>query len=84
VRGHTWQFYIAYKEPGGEVRVTRPFATTSPASNASTRDTASIFILLKILVKLISWFKSHYYPAYQALFERAIKREMTTASPSDA
>jgi hypothetical protein len=84
VRGHTWQFYIAWKEPGGEVRVTRPFATTSPASNASTRDTASIFILLKILVKLISWFKSHYYPAYQALFERAIKREMTTASPSDA
>jgi hypothetical protein len=83
VKGHTWQFYVAWKEPSGEVHVLRPFTAASPASNTSTGDTASIFILLKILVELIRWFKSHYYPVYQALFGRAIEREITAASLLD-
>jgi len=34
--------------------------------------TVKIFVLLKLLVKLTRWFRTQYYPAYNALLQQAV------------
>lgn len=83
VIGHVWQFYIAWKEPGGDV-IIQSFSSYEPASSASTNNTGKIFVLLKILVKLVRWFKTQYYPAYDALLQQAVESLTVNVDPSDA
>ncbi|KAK6007891.1 hypothetical protein QM012_004705 [Aureobasidium pullulans] len=71
VTNHSWKFYVAWKLSNGAVHIIRPFAQSTAASSAGTENIASIFILLKLLTKLISWFKTDYHPAYQALLLQA-------------
>lgn len=81
VRGHEWQFYIAWKEPSGTIRVKRLGSFTAAAS---TENTLSIFVLLKLLVKLFAWVKKEYYPAYRALLQQAVESLTVNVDPSDA
>ncbi|KAI4732663.1 hypothetical protein E4T50_16770 [Aureobasidium sp. EXF-12298] len=77
VTNHSWRFYVAWKQLDGAVHVMRPFAQSTAASSAGTENTASIFILLKLWTKLISWFETDYYPAYQALLRQADQAQKT-------
>ncbi|TIA33120.1 hypothetical protein D6C78_07769 [Aureobasidium pullulans] len=70
VTNHSWRLYVAWKQLDDAVHVMRPFAQSTAASSAGTKNTASIFILLKLWTKLISWFETDYYPAYQALLRQ--------------
>lgn len=82
VIGHMWQFNIAWKEPGGDV-VIQSFSSDEPASSAGTNHIVKIFALLKILVKLVRWFKTQYYPVYSALLQQAAQEQAMAASHSD-
>ncbi|KAI4732207.1 hypothetical protein E4T50_17199 [Aureobasidium sp. EXF-12298] len=70
VTNHSWRFYL-----DGAVHVMRPFAQSTAASCAGTENTASIFILLKLWTRLISWFETDYYPAYQALLRQTVQAQ---------
>ncbi|TIA27945.1 hypothetical protein D6C78_10964 [Aureobasidium pullulans] len=82
VTNHSWKLYVAWKEPGGAVHVMRPFAQSTAASNAGTENAVSIFILLKLWTTLISWFKTHYYSAYQVLLRQA-RQAQTIIDPPE-
>ncbi|KAG9764420.1 hypothetical protein D6C78_10086 [Aureobasidium pullulans] len=75
VTNYSWRFYVAWKQLDGAVHVMRPFAQSTAASSAGTENTASIFILLKLWTRLISWFETDYYPAYQALLRQAVQAQ---------
>ncbi|KAG9856866.1 hypothetical protein KCU98_g3466, partial [Aureobasidium melanogenum] len=69
VVGHTWSFYIAWKDDRlGNVTTMGPF---SPG-NAGTSDAVSIFVLLSIWKKLFRWLECEYYPAYCKLLQGGI------------
>jgi hypothetical protein len=75
---------VAWREPHGEIRVRKPFNAAVSASHTGTGDTVCIFVLLKILPKLMVWFKKDYYSTYRALLQRAVDVEAKTANPAGA
>jgi hypothetical protein len=77
-----WRFYVAWREPNGDIRVREPFVASVPASYTGTGDTVCMFVLLKILLKLILWFKQDYYPTYKALLQRAVDTDAKAAKPA--